>query len=607
MMENGTTPESPRNRRFEPVRAAVRIFLSGVFCLWAAGPLQAEQKFSGLVTKPGAGIDLEVLLLLDRTPDYGFAPVRISIRNDSGKDQDWSFLFSTGLGFDDGLSLEYPHSVEVESGKTKTVDILVPLPGVRDDQRASRLQVKVSGYGMDNSTGYAPDRYGSYSTSSVGLSRSLFTNYQGAMTEVLKKRGTPFLEKSAVRDEFISGRAQTFYGRTSTRQLSATVLDFAKLPADWRSYSSLAEIQITGEEWQEVPKAQEQAIRDWMALGGRLVVTGPGGGRTDVPLGFGGRSDVGIDEGPGLAPILSNLVLELDADPAVPWKLDFAKGWGLMKTIGPLTVNSPLIIGFVVLFGIVIAPVNLFIFAPSRFRHRLFWTVPLISIVASVLLAAVIVLQDGFGGTGQRLAAVLILPEDHKMAVIQEQVVKTALLLGQQFALPEKVLLALVPTNGSSMPDGTVSRAGDQAGGEWFSSRTVKGYQLKTILPTRARVEIVSRSEDGTPVVWSSLPVNLKDFYLIDEQGKTWFSPGLATGERRTLQSGGGKSGEIQRLLVTKASRNLQKVLLPMLDRTGYFYAVAEGGEGVPLDTLGSIRWEGDQVIYLGAWTEGGS
>jgi hypothetical protein len=205
------------------------------------------------------------------------------------------------------------------------------------------------------------------------------------------------------------------------------------------------------------------------------------------------------------------------------------------------------------------------------------------------------------------LAVVLIFPDDHKMAVIQEQVVKTALLLGQQFTLPEKVLFALVPTNGSSVPDGTVSRAGDQAGGGWFSSRTVKGYQLKTILPTRARVEIVSRLEDGAPVVLSSLPVSLKDFYLIDEQGKTWFSPSLATGERRTLRAGGDKPGEIQKLLVTKASPNLQKTLLPMLDRTGYFYAVAEGGEGIPIDTLGSIRWEDDQVIYLGAWTEGGS
>lgn len=607
MMEKGGSTDSLRHRCFGPARVIVPAILFGLFCLWAAAPLRAEEKFSGLMVKNGAGISMEVVLLLDRVPDYGFVPVRISVRNDSGKDQSWDFLFSTGIGFEEGLSLKYPRTVKVENGKTKTEDILVPLPGIRDDQKASRLQVSVSGYGLDNNAGYAPDRYDNYSTANVGLSRSLHTHYEGAMTEVLKKKGTPHLEKSGVRDEFISGRFQTFYGRISTRQLSATVLDFAKLPADWRSYSSLAEIQVTGEEWREIPKAQEQAIRDWMALGGRLVVTGPGGENTHVPFGFGGRSDVGIDGNPGPAATLSNLILELDADPALPWKLDYARGWGLMRSVGSLAVNSSLIIGFVALFGIIIAPVNLFVFAPARFRHRLFWTVPLISIAASVLLAAVIVLQDGFGGTGGRLAAVLILPDEHKMAVIQEQAVKTALLLDQQFPLAEKALFALVPTNHASVPDGTVSRAGDRAGGDWFSSRTLKGYQLKTILPTRARIEIVGRKEDGAPVVLSSLPVSLKDFYLIDEQGKAWFSPGLATGERRTLQSGGSKSGEIQKLLVTRASRNMQKMLLPMLGRTGYFYAVAGGGEGIPVETLGSIRWEDDQVIYLGAWTEGGS
>jgi hypothetical protein len=315
--------------------------------------------------------------------------------------------------------------------------------------------------------------------------------------------------------------------------------------------------------------------------------------------------DFGADQDSGTTESLVNEILKLDGDPVLPWKEDFIHRWGLGTAVGSLSLNTGWIIGFVVFFGIIIAPINLFFFAPLRFRHRLFWTVPLISVAASVLLAAVIVFQDGFGGTGARFAAVLLLPEEHKMAVIQEQRVRTALLLSQKFPLPEKFLFAGVPVHAEVAPQGTVSREGDLAGKDWFSSRTVRGYQLKAILPTRARIEIVSRNETGAPVVLSSLPVNLKDFSLVETDGTLWTLPELKTGERCELQPSGKETGGIANLLKEKASANLQQTVFSVMNRRGYFYARAGTGNGLPVDTLGSIRWVENYVIYLGAWTEG--
>ena len=54
-------------------------------------------------------------------------------------------------------------------------------------------------------------------------------------------------------------------------------------------------------------------------------------------------------------------------------------------------------------FGILVGPVNLFVFAKSGQRHRLFITTPIISVGASLLLIVLILFQDGFGGRGSRL------------------------------------------------------------------------------------------------------------------------------------------------------------------------------------------------------------
>ena len=46
------------------------------------------------------------------------------------------------------------------------------------------------------------------------------------------------------------------------------------------------------------------------------------------------------------------------------------------------------IAAILIAFGIIVGPVNLFVIARQGRRHRLFWTTPLISLIASLLLIA---------------------------------------------------------------------------------------------------------------------------------------------------------------------------------------------------------------------------
>jgi len=101
--------------------------------------------------------------------------------------------------------------------------------------------------------------------------------------------------------------------------------------------------------------------------------------------------------------------------------------------VGQVRLQSGLIFGFILIFALVVGPLNLFVFASGKNRPRLFWTTPLISLIGAGLLAALMIVQDGFGGTGARTTLAVLLPQDKKMAVIQEQVSRTGILLGQPF------------------------------------------------------------------------------------------------------------------------------------------------------------------------------
>ena len=79
-----------------------------------------------------------------------------------------------------------------------------------------------------------------------------------------------------------------------------------------------------------------------------------------------------------------------------------------------ISLNAPLLIGFILVFAVLVGPVNLFWLADASRRHRLFWSTPLISVAASLLLVGVIALQDGFGGSGERVMATLLVPDEQE-------------------------------------------------------------------------------------------------------------------------------------------------------------------------------------------------
>ena len=290
-------------------------------------------------------------------------------------------------------------------------------------------------------------------------------------------------------------------------------------PADWRVWSPFNVVALKSDEFAALDGARQAALRDWVALGGRLVLE-PAGDASEKreALGLGnittwsqslkeiyparfsfGKIETATGSGDYYLPFGAVPELAAATSHVKPWSARFSllnpgelDNW----TVEPHVVGM---IVFLFVFAMLAGPVNLFFIAPAGKRHRLFVTVPGLSLLASLGLAGYILAGDGVNGQGTRKALVMLLPGENKAAVFQEQVARTGALLGQGFKLPEDMAATeAVSDRDSQTPGGSnpvVDRAGDQAGGGWFRSRLRQAQDLWRLTPTRARIELVGGRE----------------------------------------------------------------------------------------------------------------
>ncbi|MDB6070155.1 MAG: hypothetical protein JWL81_1326, partial [Verrucomicrobiales bacterium] len=439
------------------------------------------------------------------------------------------------------------------------------------------------------------------------------------------------------------------------------------LPSDWRGYMGLDSLALGLEEWDRLGAGVRAALRQWVIMGGMLDFYQNGGALEPVlrelkigaeqrggrVLGLGwvrvfpwdgkpleGRDEelerfsprqVGVME--TLTPVEPNAEREVRmgeknalAAPARRHAMaaeDFrsvgVKGGRsvLPDAMGERSFAAWQVGVILVLFGILVGPVNLFYFAGAGRRHRLFFTTPVIALGASVVLVAVILWQDGTGGTGRRAALIEIRPDENNAYLKQYQISRTGVLFSNTFSLEDPAMVTplvldesrwtrLKPPNSGQSENQQYSVVDGRAcAGDWFQSRSEQGQRIESIRPGRGRLEL--KSGTGNPVIVSSYPAVLEAMYYQDTAGAWWMSNApLATGGSVQLQPMSGTPDEARNWL----EDNLElfpvgdRVTLASEDHRGKFYAVSrEPGAGF-VPTLPSLRWESDFAMIHGRLAE---
>jgi len=536
-------------------------------------------------------------------PAGGFASVRVEVDNKSGKEVSWnlkanstaenySYYRSRDLG-----KISSNFSVSCPAGTSRQVDLLIPVQQANENgvyERSLRITAESKSY--PNAGIFASlDRSGGLSAPCLSVSRGLLpavgSTLEGAMAGRSRMRGN-------------QGRLGNF--------------TIEKLPQDWRAYAGLDALLLSVEESKRISPGVSLALQQWIQSGGRMLILNPGDEGTPDSverLGLGSREVINVGSGySGVT--LARLGFQesvSDQNQTLTAGRGYAnRSWSLGQELGSRSMHSSLLILALIVFAILVGPINLFVWANRTRRHRLFVTTPVISIGASLILVVIIILQDGFGGDGARAIAIDVgAPDSTSASIVQEQFSRTGILLSSGFTLDDNSMMVPVspPTTDYNRAD-SKSYTGDfsysaettdegwKISGEWFSSRSEQAQVIRSVIPSRERLELIG-STGGAPRLSSTFAYPLKDVYYCDSGGEIWTATAIDPGETVTLEASyASDRDDALEPLVSRFGEDRQKNLQRTIRRKNSFAASSTQSSTIP--TLASIDWQESPALITG-------
>jgi hypothetical protein len=546
--------------------------------------------------------------------------VRVKITNRSPRAGIWNLEFSEG-DFR-GSNRVSRFEIRVAAGISSETWLMVPLSDLPDFANpSSQLVLHVNGPGIENSsTGelrLGNRHFAESATGWVAMTESLATKQWGELDARFEGAlpGGSSLPVSALplaRNRGLSSAKK--------RLLAGESVALQEFPPDCRSFSGFAGLWLRPADWETLDSARRAALRQWILQGGRLFVAaevGPlrleglpdPGESGNAPLGFGRIERTAFQAGKMDLEQLVRQVISLDGAPVSDTNRDYFPGWVAVDLLGKPKLNVPGILLAVVLIAVLIGPVNLLWLAPPNRRHRLFVTVPLLSLGASLIVLATIILGDGVGGTGIRNALVLLGEGRSQGVLIQEQLSRSQFLFSRQFTLPEEASMGWIQIEAGRHAEPKFFREGARLGGDWFRSRAVQGHLIRLNFPTRAEVLCRASAPGAAPELLSTVPDRMDRVFYVDDTGAYWTAPQLEPGRPQPLQASTRSAFEDWvREAGADFSGNLSVTLAETVHRPGWFYGTLKAPRGgLVVESLEGIRWDRQTVLALGPCGKGGA
>jgi hypothetical protein len=580
-------------------------------------PCSAQEQFFRKVYEVKTGSYVEVKALFSSLPTSGYAPVRVTIANRTAVPASLSFDFTSTVNSiyyssNGHLEMKSSFGASAAAGTVSTTDLLVPVAAMVKSN---------SSYGQGSQ---------SLSVTMVGVSNDSYTQ-----SSTLSDKFPNILLSEVLYTPNASSLDAATNAHIGSGSYSSGNLKFAgkfipsEMPDDWRGYSGYDRIIMTDTDWTSMTPGARAAVLQWNRSGGllRICLTNPA--NTFTTLGIDKTNDGGkaltrsmgivrlVPLGAGSSLDAKKLVKEMTSKPSDSWQYqsyanDYSGIWGLQNAMGQKTFHFFLFILVLIGFAVLVAPVNLFVFAKSDRRHKLFITTPIISIGASLAMIALIFLQDGLGGKGMRVQLMEVRNDgsDNNSYLVQEQISRTGVLLSGRFQMSESCVISPVPLNPSqwvrlsndSTNDQNYSLQANDKGmlvnGDWFQSRSEQAQVLKAVIPSRARIEAVANS--ASPAFLSYFEYPLTQFFYVADDGKFWTADNIAAGTNFTCR----ESSEAEYATFIKNSASLfgkgnGEKLESLSKRSHHF--VATSSSAPMLETFSSINWTESTSVITGS------
>jgi hypothetical protein len=220
------------------------------------------------------------------------------------------------------------------------------------------------------------------------------------------------------------------------------VLDPQRLPTNWIGYTSLRTVIFGPDEWKGLPAEQRAAVLAWTAAGGNLLLLDtdssplfPAPGPAVDPTTPSARAYLlgrirevssGVIAARGLGPVLAESEKLQDPDLSLPvslrtdWNAIAERGFRLpIPGIDGVRPRAYLFI--LILFAVLIGPVNYWILARRRQQVLFVLTAPLLSVLFIFVLAGYVLASEGNAVYG-RAASITMLDQGRRLAVTRSSI-----------------------------------------------------------------------------------------------------------------------------------------------------------------------------------------
>lgn len=553
------------------------------------------------------GSYVEVSSHFSELPRMGYAPVQITVANREERSHqvELTFQFRAFHYSDRSMQSRASYAIDVPAGTTVVREVLVPI---------ARMTAPLSGYGnqqmnvqLTGSMGDDSDQE-SNSEPASDVPPALFS-------ETLFEANEAILKKTLAKSSSSSSSS-------SSRSADGTTFTPDALPSDWRGFSGFEVMALTATDWNRISPPSKEALLTWLRFGGRLIVatTTP---QSDTPTSLGLPSDLGfgsvcVEPTPEKFSITDARWKELISSQNPVRSLnksltyDYLNAdWPLRQSMQPKSFNQKPFIVVLVMFALLVGPLNLFFFARSGQRHRLFITTPLMSLGACLLLMVLILLVDGIGGSGKRVVLMEVpgSPDRPHALVLQEQISRTGILTNTSFSLEHPTMLFPAQMtespwtryhNGSGSNGAfhltPISASASAASGDWWLSRSEHAHLLTAVMPTRGRIE----KTDAEATLVSSFDFPLESFFFLSADGQWHRANHISTGKPFALQPCQTRDAlaAVEQVAGSLSLRN-RLIFKEACKRRNHFFATTSSGPALP--SLPSIRWSDTQTILTGA------
>ncbi len=381
------------------------------------------------------------------------------------------------------------------------------------------------------------------------------------------------------------------------------VLDPERLPANWLGFTSIRAVAIEPAGWAQLAPPQKEALLTWTASGGDLLVVDgtldtvlpadarPAGFQTTDPafnnyyLGHIHLVKSEEIDSKGFSDIMSRITI---ASPYADWTLpaNRAMDWGWIASRGfrhPIDgvggIPTKAYLSMLILFSVVIGPLNYIYLWRKRQQVLLVLTVPAISLLFIGVLAAYALLGEGFGVRG-RAATFTLLDQTTKQAATRASVSLYAGGVAPSNGLTFPAQLAIFPlgADGVGLRQQTTL---DLSESQRFSTgllqaRSPSNFEEIGFGPARERLSF-ERTGNEISVV-NGLGSAVMQLYYRDHDHIYALNGTLEAGQKASLQPGAIKSAELYAVAM-KSAAALNSAKFQMLidnQRNGTYLAVLD-------------------------------